>query len=109
MSAPTTSDGGLTGILKREPAAIIGVVVAVITSIIAAAGDGGWQWDPDGWVVLSQLATALGIRQIVFSPHSVEERIRIERLATEESAATRKKPPSPGPRSGGYESSRGIR
>lgn len=58
---------------KREPAAIIGVVVAVITSIIAAAGDGGWQWDPDGWVVLSQLATALGIRQVVFSPHTAEK------------------------------------
>jgi predicted pyridoxine 5'-phosphate oxidase superfamily flavin-nucleotide-binding protein len=63
---------------KKEPALIIGVVVAVITSIIAGVNDGGWQWDPDGWVVLSQLATALGIRQVVFSPASAEK-LRVER------------------------------
>jgi hypothetical protein len=59
--------------LKKEPALIVGAVVAGITSIIAGVEDGGWQWNPDGWIVLSQIATALGIRQLVFSPHSVDK------------------------------------
>jgi hypothetical protein len=86
---------------KREPALIIGAVVAVITSIIAGVNDGGWQWDPDGWIVLSQLATALGIRQVVFSPHSVDERIRVERLAPGDAPASSSKAADAG--------SRGIR
>jgi hypothetical protein len=65
------------GLLRREPALLIGLGLALLQGLYALIGGGtlddGFQLNPDGLLVLAPIIAALGIRQGVFSPATVAE------------------------------------
>lgn len=55
--------------MSKEPALILGVLAAIVNALLTLSGSGGlddgFQWNPDGYLILVPVLAALGIRQSV--------------------------------------------
>lgn len=71
LEAPTALPG-----LRKYPALIVGAILAGIQAYISIKGagslDDGFQFNPDGYMILTPVLGALGIHTQVFSQHTVD-------------------------------------
>jgi hypothetical protein len=77
--------------LKKEAALVIGLLVSILQALLALIGagglDDGFQFNPDGYLILAPILGALGIRSQVWSqdsvdalaPREVQERVKRDR------------------------------